>query len=80
MASLQLAIGVPYVMFLWLTGLRKAPKMSVDQLVDSVVLVVHQLTTHGLLGPALQAPGCSTHAPSKNRRAQGPMLEVAVRP
>jgi solute carrier family 35 protein E1 len=28
MATFQLFAGVPYVLFLWLTGLRKAPKLS----------------------------------------------------
>merc|ERR1711990_1167299 len=30
MAFLQLAVGIPYVMALWVTGLRAAPKMTVD--------------------------------------------------
>merc|ERR1719238_873172 len=30
MALLQLFVGIPYCLFLWTTGLRKAPKLSAD--------------------------------------------------
>jgi solute carrier family 35 protein E1 len=46
MATLQLAVGVPYVMLLWLTGLRKAPKMSVDNVKTLIPVSLGHLGTH----------------------------------
>ena len=46
MATLQLAVGIPYVMLLWLTGLRKAPKMSVDNVKTLIPVSLGHLGTH----------------------------------
>jgi len=46
MATLQLAVGVPYVLLLWLTGLRKAPKMSADNVKTLIPVSIGHLGTH----------------------------------
>merc|ERR1719298_367155 len=39
MAFLQLAVGIPYCFLLWSTGLRKAPKLSTDNIKASEPVV-----------------------------------------
>ena len=46
MAFLQLAVGIPYVMALWVTGLRAAPKMSVDNVKTLIPVSLGHLGTH----------------------------------
>jgi solute carrier family 35 protein E1 len=46
MALLQLAIGVPYVFLLWTTGIRKAPKLSMDNIKALVPVSLGHLGTH----------------------------------
>jgi len=45
-ALLQLFVGIPYVMFLWGTGLRKAPKMSVENVKTLFPVSLFHLGTH----------------------------------
>merc|ERR1711990_400945 len=46
MGFLQLAVGIPYVMALWVTGLRAAPKMSVDNVKTLIPVSLGHLGTH----------------------------------
>ena len=46
MATLQLFVGIPYVCALWLTGLRKAPKLSVDNVKTLIPVSLGHLGTH----------------------------------
>jgi solute carrier family 35 protein E1 len=46
MALLQLFVGIPYVSVLWLTGLRKAPKCSVDNIKTLIPVSLGHLGTH----------------------------------
>merc|ERR1719272_1872747 len=46
LATLQLAVGVPYVFFLWMTGLRKAPKLSADNVKTLIPVSLGHLGTH----------------------------------
>jgi len=46
MALLQLFVGIPYVMILWLTGLRKAPKVSRDNVKTLFPIAMGHLGTH----------------------------------
>merc|ERR1719247_847982 len=46
MAFLQLAVGIPYVMALWVTGLRKAPKLSMDNIKTLIPVSLGHLGTH----------------------------------
>jgi len=46
MASLQLAVGIPYVAALWATGLRKAPKLSADNIKTLIPVSLGHLGTH----------------------------------
>jgi len=46
MAALQLFVGIPYVFALWLTGLRKAPKLSSDNIKTLVPVSLGHLGTH----------------------------------
>ncbi|KAJ8611864.1 hypothetical protein CTAYLR_005821, partial [Chrysophaeum taylorii] len=46
MATLQLFVGIPYVMILWLVGLRKAPKMSPDNVKTLFPIAMGHLGTH----------------------------------
>merc|ERR1719263_793995 len=46
MALLQLFVGIPYVAALWLTGLRKAPKLSVDNIKTLIPVSLGHLGTH----------------------------------
>ena len=45
-AALQLAVGVPYAFFLWTTGLRKAPKLSADNVKTLIPVSLGHLGTH----------------------------------
>merc|ERR1711871_397728 len=46
MAALQLFVGIPYVAVLWATGLRKAPKLSVDNVKTLIPVSLGHLGTH----------------------------------
>merc|ERR1719345_313549 len=46
LATLQLAVGVPYVFFLWMTGLRKAPKLSTANVKTLLPVAMGHLGTH----------------------------------
>merc|ERR1719352_346923 len=46
MAALQLAVGIPYALTLWGTGLRKAPKLSVDNIKTLIPVSLGHLGTH----------------------------------
>merc|ERR1719327_1314465 len=45
-AALQLFVGIPYVAVLWATGLRKAPKLSVDNVKTLIPVSLGHLGTH----------------------------------
>ena len=45
-AALQLAVGVPYCFFLWMTGLRKAPKLSPENVKTLIPVSLGHLGTH----------------------------------
>jgi len=46
MAALQLAVGIPYCFFLWMTGLRKAPKLSPENVKTLIPVSLGHLGTH----------------------------------
>jgi solute carrier family 35 protein E1 len=46
MAALQLFVGIPYVGALWATGLRKAPKLSADNIKTLIPISLGHLGTH----------------------------------
>ena len=46
MAALQLFVGIPYCFALWLTGLRKAPKLSSDNVKTLIPVSLGHLGTH----------------------------------
>merc|ERR1719183_846110 len=46
MALLQLFVGIPYCLFLWTTGLRKAPKLSQDNIKTLIPVSLGHLGTH----------------------------------
>jgi len=46
LATLQLFCGIPYVSALWLTGLRKAPKVSKDNVLTLLPVAMGHLGTH----------------------------------
>merc|ERR1719199_1200803 len=46
MALLQLAVGIPYAGALWLTGLRKTPKLSADNIKTLIPISLGHLGTH----------------------------------
>ena len=46
MAALQLFVGIPYVALLWVTGLRKAPKLSTDNVKTLIPVSLGHLGTH----------------------------------
>merc|ERR1719263_2384336 len=46
MALLQLFVGIPYVALLWATGLRKAPKLSTDNVKTLIPVSLGHLGTH----------------------------------
>ena len=46
MAALQLFVGIPYCALLWATGLRKAPKLSVDNVKTLIPVSLGHLGTH----------------------------------
>lgn len=46
MALLQLAVGIPYAAGLWLTGLRKTPKLSTDDIKTLIPISLGHLGTH----------------------------------
>jgi solute carrier family 35 protein E1 len=46
MAALQLFVGIPYVGLLWATGLRKAPKLSTDNVKTLIPVSLGHLGTH----------------------------------
>jgi len=46
MAALQLFVGIPYCFALWLTGLRKAPKLSTDNVKTLIPVSLGHLGTH----------------------------------
>ena len=46
MATLQLFVGIPYVAVLWATGLRKAPKLSKDNIKTLIPVSLGHLGTH----------------------------------
>ena len=46
MALLQLFVGIPYVALLWATGLRKAPKLSKDNIKTLIPVSLGHLGTH----------------------------------
>jgi solute carrier family 35 protein E1 len=45
-ATIHLATGIPYVLFLWLTGLRARPKLSTDNVKNLSPVVAGHLGTH----------------------------------
>ena len=46
MANLQLFVGIPYVMALWATGLRKSPKLSFENCKNIFPVALGHLGTH----------------------------------
>jgi solute carrier family 35 protein E1 len=46
MAALQLFVGIPYCAVLWATGLRKAPKLSTDNVKTLIPVSLGHLGTH----------------------------------
>jgi len=46
MAALQLLVGIPYCFVLWATGLRKAPKLSKDNIKTLIPVSLGHLGTH----------------------------------
>jgi len=46
MALLQLAVGIPYCFALWITGLRKAPKLNSDNVKALIPISLGHLGTH----------------------------------
>jgi len=46
MAALQLLVGIPYCMVLWATGLRKTPKLSMDNIKTLIPVSLGHLGTH----------------------------------
>ena len=46
MATLQLFVGIPYVAFLWLTGLRKKPELTKDEYKTLYPISLGHLGTH----------------------------------
>ena len=46
MAALQLFVGIPYAAALWATGLRKAPKLSTDNVKTLIPVSLGHLGTH----------------------------------
>jgi solute carrier family 35 protein E1 len=46
MATLQLFVGIPYCFFLWATGLRKAPKLSTENVKTLIPISLCHLGTH----------------------------------
>merc|ERR1719331_1959987 len=46
MATLQLFVGIPYCFFLWATGLRKAPKLSTENVKTLIPISLGHLGTH----------------------------------
>jgi len=46
MALLQLFVGIPYCFALWVTGLRKAPKLSTDNVKTLIPVSLGHLGTH----------------------------------
>merc|ERR1719352_1773855 len=46
MALLQLFVGIPYCFALWVTGVRKAPKLSVDNVKTLIPISLGHLGTH----------------------------------
>jgi len=46
MALLQLFVGIPYCFALWLTGIRKAPKLSTDNVKTLIPISMGHLGTH----------------------------------
>merc|ERR1712087_488351 len=46
MATLQLLVGIPYCFFLWMTGIRKAPKLSMDNIKTLIPISLGHLGTH----------------------------------
>jgi solute carrier family 35 protein E1 len=46
LAALQLFVGIPYCALLWATGLRKAPKLSVDNVKTLIPVSLGHLGTH----------------------------------
>merc|ERR1719352_2084996 len=45
-ATIHLATGIPYVLFLWFTGLRAAPKLSMDNIKNLSGVIAGHLGTH----------------------------------
>ena len=46
LATVQLFAGIPYVALLWATGLRKAPKLSTDNVKTLIPVSLGHLGTH----------------------------------
>jgi len=46
MAALQLAVGIPYVVTLWATGLRKTPKLTTGEIKTLIPVSLGHLGTH----------------------------------
>merc|ERR1719327_1089644 len=46
-ATIHLATGIPYVLFLWATGLRAAPKLSTENIKNLSPVTAGHLGTHG---------------------------------
>jgi solute carrier family 35 protein E1 len=46
MAALQLFVGIPYCFLLWMTGLRKAPKLSAANIKTLIPVSLGHLGTH----------------------------------
>lgn len=46
MALLQLLVGIPYCFALWMTGIRKAPKLSKDDIKTLIPVSLGHLGTH----------------------------------
>jgi solute carrier family 35 protein E1 len=46
MAALQLAVGIPYAVTLWATGLRKTPKLTTGEIKTLIPVSLGHLGTH----------------------------------
>ncbi len=62
LAWFQFFVGVPYVLFMWFTGIRKAPRLSGSELIKLTPLAVFHCITHIAAVLAMASGGVSfTH-------------------
>ena len=46
MATIQLAVGIPYALLLWATKVRKAPELTTDEIKTLIPISMGHLGTH----------------------------------